>query len=141
MIRFDGVLTLPRGGAGGAREAHIQARRSKSSEEEYDAILRESIVDGLKYLFGEGPARAVLHYLGSPESTDSPQELSGRVHSIFIHSIFGQGSEIVEKVIVKDLFRKLTLSFEDSASFDFSSYTTHAKEMFLANSKRFEQDE
>ncbi len=118
----------------GLSEAHVEASRLKTAEENYDLIVRTSIADGLRNLLGESAATATLYHLQFPSSTESPKVLSEK-----LRSLFRDGAEIIERIIVKELFQNLALSYEDSSHFDFNSYLTHAKKMYVASAKRFEQ--
>ncbi len=116
----------------GLSEANVEASRLKTAEESYDLIVRTSIADGLRNLLGESAATATLYHLQFHSTIGSPKLLSEK-----LHSLFRDGAEIIERIIVKELFQNLALSYEDSSHFDFNSCLTRAKKMFLASPKRF----
>lgn len=97
-----------------------------ATAENFSNVLAESIDEGLKRLLGEGGVKAVLNYLRSVQ-LDNPRELH-----IKLSSIFGKGTEILEKAVVKELYRKLNLSYEEGA-FDFERCINHAKILFLVD--------
>jgi hypothetical protein len=79
----------------------------------------------LKKLLGEGGVKAVLNYLRSVQ-LDNPRELH-----IKLSSVFGKGTEILEKAVVKELYRRLNLDYEEEERFDFERYVNYARS-FLA---------
>jgi hypothetical protein len=40
-----------------------------------------------------------------------------------LYTIFGMGAEHIEKLIVKELFRRLNLLYEEKEDFDFGKYS------------------
>jgi len=52
----------------------------------------------------------------------------GKLHKS-LRSIFKEGASILERVIVKELFRRLSLPYEERSDLDFEGYVNHAKEL------------
>jgi hypothetical protein len=46
--------------------------------------------------------------------------------------IFGAGAESLERVIVKELFQRLNIPFEEGGNFDFGKSVEQARELFMA---------
>jgi len=55
---------------------------------------------------------------------DDPRELHKS-----LHSIFKEGASILEKVIIKELFRRLSLPYEEQTDLDFEGYINRAREL------------
>jgi hypothetical protein len=51
------------------------------------------------------------------------------------------GAENIEKVVVKELFRRLDLCFGQRENFDFAKSVEQAKELFIARIKSWKQNE
>lgn len=50
------------------------------------------------------------------------------VHSLARAKIFGVGASILEKIILKNLYSKLGLKYEDKKSYTFGDYVKEVKE-------------
>jgi hypothetical protein len=49
--------------------------------------------------------------------------------------IFGAGAESLERVILKELFRRLNIPFEEGENFDFVKSVEQARELFMVRMK------
>lgn len=94
-----------------------------------DKILCESIIDGIRAALGTSSMKAILFHLG-PVQLENPKEFH-----IKLFLIFGKGTEVLEKIIVKELFRRLSLPYEEKRVFDFEGYVYYAKEVYTARMK------
>lgn len=68
--------------------------------------------------------KVVLSNIELALCTDNPRELHRS-----LRSIFKEGAFILEKVIIKELFRRLDLPYEEQADFDFAGYINRAREL------------
>jgi len=93
-------------------------------------------VDHALLSLGESPRRAIYYHLDKsfklqreeiPEDTDE--------FSQALNSIFGPGAEVIKRIIVKNLYSKLNLDFEERTRFEFVDYISLAREL----SKREQQ--
>jgi len=89
---------------------------------EFSNTLHESILDVLKNVLGEPSVKAILFHL-EPVQLENPKEFH-----IKLSSIFGEGAEILEKIIIKELFQRLNLPYEERSGFDFENNVEQAKE-------------
>jgi len=103
---------------------------------DFDKTLLEA-VDHALLAFGESPRKAIYYHLRKsfqlqreniPEDTDK--------FSQALNTIFGPGAEVIEKLIVKNLYNKLNLSFEEKASFETLDYISLAREIAKREQQR-----
>jgi len=72
---------------------------------------------------------AVLGKMQLSALAESPEELQNG-----FGQIFGPPAKVLEKLIVRDLFKRLNLKFEEVvASFDFETYVNIARREFSMN--------
>jgi len=74
--------------------------------------------------------KVVLSNIELTLCADNPGELHKS-----LRSIFKDGASILEKVIVKELFRRLDLAYEERSDLDFEGYVNQAKELLAAKQK------
>jgi hypothetical protein len=67
--------------------------------------------------------KVVLSNIELALCTNNPRELHKS-----LRSIFKEGAFVLEKVIIKELFRRLDLPYEEQADFDFERHINHARE-------------
>ena len=79
--------------------------------------------------------KVVLSNIELALCTDSPGELHRN-----LYDIFKEGAFVLEKVIVKELFRRLNVPYEEMANLDFEGYVNHAKKLFVARQERAPAD-
>jgi len=79
----------------------------------------------LESALGESGKKVVLSNIELTLCADNPRELHKS-----LCAIFKEGAFILEKVIVKELFRRLSLPYEERIDLDFEGYVNHAKELF-----------
>lgn len=93
-----------------------------AEEIEFATVLRDCCYDGIKFTLDESCMKAILFHLGSVKVENS------REFHVKLSSVFGEGAEVLEKIIVKELFRRLNVSYEEGRDFDFERYVNHARE-------------
>jgi hypothetical protein len=85
--------------------------------------------EGIRNILGPAALEAVLGKLQLSSLAESPAELQDG-----FGQIFGPPAKILERLIVKDLFKRLNLKFEEViASFDFETYINIARREFSMN--------
>jgi len=97
----------------------------KKMEFKFSQVLHECIFDGLKHILGEGGMKVVLFNIELHRYAEHPGELHEN-----LYAIFGNGAFVLEKAIVKELFRRLNMSYEEASDFDFARYVDQARELF-----------
>ena len=101
----------------------------QQEKKEFSEILRESIVDGVRLVLGEDVMKAVFLHLG-PIQFENPSEFHNK-----LSCIFKQGAEVLEKMIVKELYQKLDVPYEDKGDFNFERYVNHARDFSIGRLK------
>ena len=103
---------------------------------DFDRVLLEA-VDHALLTFGESPRQAIYYHLNKnfklqkkaiAEDTDE--------FSNALNTIFGPGAEVIEKIIVKNLYNKLNLNFEEKDRFEFVDYIGLAREIARREQQR-----
>ena len=85
--------------------------------------------EAIRNILGPAALEAVLGKIQLSSLSESPEELENG-----FGQIFGPPAKILEKLIVKDLFKRLNLKFEEViASFDFETYINIARREFSMN--------
>jgi len=95
----------------------------------FEKNLLEAVDCGLLTL-GENPRKAIYFHLkrGFELQRESiPKETDG--FSQALNTIFGPGAQIIEKFILKELYRRLELNFEEKEGFTFADYVREAKKL------------
>jgi hypothetical protein len=103
----------------------------------FDKTLLEA-VDHALLSFGESPRKAIYYHLDKSfkiQKEDIPEE--AEKFAFALNAIFGSGAAVIEKLIVKDLYQRLNLSFEEKSSYEIADYISLAREV----AKRDKQQE
>jgi hypothetical protein len=102
--------------SGGSAELGVEA---------FDLILRKSIDEVFKYALGEGGAQAIMFHLKLNEYWENPKEFHVR-----LVSVIRGGALVLESLIIKDLFRKLGVEYEELQPIDFWKRIANAKKFY-----------
>jgi hypothetical protein len=94
-------------------------------ESEFFQEYQRCVLDGLKNTLGESGMNAVLCNIESHRLAEDARTLHKN-----LHAIFGEGVFIIEKVIVKELHRRLNVPYEEPEDFDFVKSVNRAGEIF-----------
>jgi len=100
-------------------------------EPKFCQILHESILDGLENALGGSGLKVVLLNIDLARYTNNPAELHRN-----LHGIFNEGASILEKEIVKKLFQRLGVPFEEKSDLDFAAYVKHAEKLFTTSQQK-----
>jgi len=102
----------------------------------FSQLLHECIFDGLKSILGESGMKVVLFNMELHRYAEHPGELHKN-----LYAIFGNGAFALEKVIVKELFRRLNMPYEEASDFDFARCVNQARELFKTRWQRLREIE
>jgi len=105
---------------------------------DFDKTLLEA-VDHALLTFGESPREAIYYHLNKSFKLlreDIPKGTNE--FSQALNAIFGPGAQLIEKLIVKNLYCKLNLNLEEKNSIEFVDYISLAREMAKQEQKRLE---
>jgi hypothetical protein len=100
--------------------------------EEVGSLVKESIDESMRDLVGEEARQAALFHLQGADYQKHPKEF--HVH---LGVVFKQGASVIEKVIVRDVYSRLDLRFDDDGKVDYESSMKFAfKEASKRHSER-----
>ena len=97
----------------------------------FKKILQVAVEEGLSSL-GDSPKQAIFFHLDTSfkiRKDNIPANLTGFAKAL--EKIFGSGASYLEKLIVKRLYEKLELEFEEVESWDFLEYVNNLKKYLL----------
>jgi len=112
------------------------SRLFKMRKLDFDKTLLEA-VDHALLAFGESPRKAIYYHLNKSfrlEREDIPEDTDR--FSQALNTIFGPGAEVIEKLIVKNLYNKLNLNFEEKTRFEIVDYISLAREIAKREQQR-----
>jgi hypothetical protein len=93
----------------------------------FENTLLRAVDDGL-LLLGETPRKAIYYHLHEKfqlERENIPEEIEEFARAL--NAIFGSGAEVIEKFIVKELYRGLKFNLEEKMNFEFADYVRKAE--------------
>jgi len=94
----------------------------RTQENSFSSLLRDSIGDGIRGALGQA-ILGVLTDQGLFDKASVPKEFHMK-----LQSAFGNGATVIEKVIIKDLFRKLNIPYASQGSFEYGEALERARE-------------
>jgi len=105
---------------------------------DFDKTLLAAVDHALLAL-GESPKKAIYYHLNEsfklqreniPEGTDE--------FSNALKTLFGPGAEVIEKLIVKNLYSSLDLNFDEKTCLEFVDYVSLAREIVKREQQRLQ---
>jgi hypothetical protein len=93
-----------------------------AQEKTFSSMSQLSIGEGVRAALGQA-ILGVLNGQGLFNEATDPKEFHKK-----LQSVFGNGATVLEKVIVKDLFRKLNIPYNMQERFDYGEALERAKE-------------
>jgi len=103
---------------------------------DFEKTLLEA-VDYALLTIGETPRKAIYYHLEKGfklQRDDIPDEADE--FSQALSNIFGTGAKLIERLILKDLYSRLDLNFEEKTRFEFVDYVSLAREVAERKKKR-----
>ena len=103
------------------------------AQENFDYILLSAVEESLSSL-GESPKQAILFHLETSfkiKKERIPTNLTEFTKAL--EGIFGPGASYLEKLIMKKLYEKLGLKFENSVAVEFSERIEAAKKHLMSS--------
>jgi hypothetical protein len=92
----------------------------------FSSLLIDCICESVTDAMGAGVLQ-VLVEKGLLDNSDNPTEFDRQ-----LRSIFGNGARVLERLVVKELFRKLGIPYRTELSFDYGESLGTAKQVRLA---------
>lgn len=96
--------------------------------ETLDDLLPKVVDETMKQVFRETGTKVVYSHLGN-NSHLKKEEIAEKpeVFSTGMKKLLGSGAPVIEKMILKNLYRKLELKFEEKEGYEFSDYIKELK--------------
>ncbi len=106
-------------------QLELDAGDSANNERfEFSQVLHECILDGLRRILGESGLQAVRPDIESCRY----EEDVGELHED-LYAIFGSGAFVLERAIVKELFQRLNMPYQEASDFDFANCINQARQL------------
>ena len=90
-------------------------------EKAFTSVLIDSICEGIKDALGKD-ALEILVSKGLLDNSNEPKKLERQ-----LATIFGTGHTVLERIIVKTLYRKLRVPYDSTLNFDYAKALVVAK--------------
>jgi hypothetical protein len=84
--------------------------------QEVGSLFKETIDGSMRAVLGEEARKATLFHLQVPDYEKHPKEF--HVH---LGVMFKQGAQVIEKVIVRDVYNRLDMRFDEDGNFDYEN--------------------
>jgi hypothetical protein len=84
-----------------------------AAEKAFSSVLIDSVVEAVANALG----RNILELLVSKGLLDNSN--NAKEFDRTLQSLFGNGSSVIERIVVKDLYRKLSIPYDSTARFDY----------------------
>jgi len=103
-------------------------------EEKLDNLLPNLVDETLKYVFSETGAKVIYNYIENDchlrleEIVQKPE-----VFSNSLRKLLGSGALVIEKIILKNLYSKLGLKYEEKKGYEFSDYIRELRKSHVVN--------
>lgn len=105
------------------------SRVSLAGKRDFTNIFQECVCEALKNALGEECMRTIFFHLELDQHANNPKEIHEK-----LCPLFKQGAEIIEKIIVKELFRRANLPYEERGNFDFERYVNLGRKFLTTKS-------
>jgi len=112
--------------------ARVNPKRRGKHEKEVrslDNLLLDAVDETLRHIFKEEGANFILDYLENKcrlnrgRIAEEPEDFSAG-----LERFLGSAAPVIEKIILKNLYSKLELKFEEKEGYKFSDYVKELKE-------------
>jgi hypothetical protein len=100
-----------------------------SAEKAFSSVLVSTVREAV----GDALGRNVLEILTSKGLLDDAS--NSKEFDRKLQSLFGNGAAVLERIVVKDLDRKLGIRYDSEANFDYQKSLETAKEVCLMESR------
>ena len=95
---------------------------AKSQEKAFLSMLQLSVNEGVQAALGQA-ILGILSGQGLFANLTDPKEFHRK-----LQTVFGNGATVIEKIIIKDLFRKLSLPYASEATFSYGDDLERARQ-------------
>jgi len=94
-----------------------------------DGLLLSAVDETMRRVFSEAGAKVIYDYLEN-SCYLKREEVAEKteVFSAGLERLLGSGAPVIENLILKNLYRKIGLKFEEKPGYEFSDYIRELKE-------------
>ncbi|MEM3737291.1 MAG: hypothetical protein QXJ75_04310 [Candidatus Bathyarchaeia archaeon] len=96
-------------------------------QKRFNGLLREAIDEGLVSTLGESAAKAVYYHLQKNFAFKNGGTPDPEAFAEGLEHLFGYGAKFLEKAILKKLYSKAGINFEEKENYTFTDYVNAAK--------------
>ena len=108
-------------------------------DNKFAEILIEAVDHGLSIL-GESARKSIYFHLEKDHGFKREQfSTNVGILGKGLHTIFGAGANVIEKMILQNLYSKLGLKFNEKQGFNFSDYVQEAEKIWQTKHKSQEE--
>ena len=117
------IQTFPREEDARRRKAILETDGSVRVMKTLDDLLLEVVDETLRQVFKEAGTKAIYNLLESKFHFKREEIVEkSEVFSAGLERLLGSAALVIEKLILKNLYRKLGLKFEEKEGYEFSDY-------------------
>lgn len=96
----------------------------------FEALFEDTIVNSLRDLLGESSMRAILYHLSLERLGKDPQMFDKK-----LRELLNAPATIIEEIVIKELFKRLDILYPLKGPFDFQTYASAAREIYVSRDK------
>ena len=99
------------------------------NQKNWNSLFAEAVDDTLKQIFKEDGVKVIYEFLENhtrlklEEVADKPEVFSATLERLMVSA-----AHVIEKMILKNLYRKLGLKFEEKPGYEFPDYIKELRE-------------
>ena len=121
VVEKDTRPEIPRAAVGGAIAL---------ASNDFTKLLHGCMLDKLEELIGKNTTKLLLFHFKLDQNIANPREFHRR-----LELLLSEGAMILEKSIVRELYRRLNISYDEASPFEFEKCVDRAKKVFAAKTK------
>lgn len=95
-------------------------------DKEFSSLLVDAICESVKDAMGAGVLQVLVEG-GLLDNSENPREFDQQ-----LRSLFGGGARVLERLVVKELFRRLGIPYRSEPTFDYGQSLDMAKKVRFA---------
>lgn len=103
--------------------------RRMAEEKAFSSILTDALRESVRAALGADVLQ-ILVTKGLLDNSDNPVEFGRQ-----LQSLFGNGARVLERLVVKELYHKLSIPYHSESSFDYAESLENAKEMCFVKAR------
>jgi hypothetical protein len=121
---------IPRASSYGRSTQTLRENSKVIDEEAFSSLLIDTVLESMADILGES-AVSILVSKGMLDNADNPTELEKQ-----LSLTFGNGSVVLERMIVKALYQKLRIPYDSSSGFNYAKALDVARDVVFVEMRR-----